>query len=92
MKVYEKGRVKVVWVGADSEVIYSKMFTTVDKAIRFSSKKEDYLIFKLIYQQNMEEFCWELLPFGKYKLYQTIIQTYKKPKTTLNKLMSDLLP
>lgn len=80
IRPYEKGIVKVVWVGQALTKINSKMFDTVDDARRFAKKKHDYLIFHLISQKNMKDFSWELLPFGSYRFYLNILKNYQRYK------------
>ena len=79
MKPYEKGIVKVVWIEMDKgpDEIYSKMFNSLTEGIEFAKDKENFLVFGLVSQKNMEEFSWQLLPFGKYKLYHIIIKAFQ---------------
>jgi hypothetical protein len=76
--VYEKGTIKVVWIERDLHEIYSKMFDNEADAAEFGETKEDYVIFSLIKQEHMEEFAWELLPYGKYKLYLSALEIFRK--------------
>ena len=82
-KIFEKGKIKVVWVGKNSKEIYSKMFDETPKALKFAENKKDFVIFKLLKQKNLEDFSWELLPYGKYKLYEFLFKSYKHIKTVL---------
>ena len=75
---YEKGTIKVVWITDDGQnKIHSRMFDSETEADRFGRNKRDFIIFKLLQQQDMETFSWELLPYGKYKMYQRVIKWYK---------------
>lgn len=76
-RLYEKGTIKVVWLEDEADKIYSKMFDRVNEADEFTKDKRDYLIFSLIKHKNMEEFSWELLPFGKHKLYKILFRVYR---------------
>ena len=76
----EKGTIKVVWVTDNTTRIYSKMFDDIDSARRFAKKKDDYLIFKLLWNKNFKTFAWTILPYGNYKLYQSSLKFYKKYK------------
>lgn len=85
-KVFEKGTVKVVWVDKNAKQIHSRMFYEQDDAIKFSKGKKDFLVFKLLKQKSLEDFSWEILPYGKYKLYNLLMKNYRKYKTNLLKL------
>lgn len=73
--VYEKGKIKVVWIEDNPLKIYSKMFDKEKDAKDFGQKKKDYLIFALERQENMQEFSWKLLPYGKYRIYLNLVKT-----------------
>ncbi len=77
-KIYEKGTIKVVWIDKNPAKIYSKMFYNEQAAKDFAKKKKNYLILALISQVNMEKFSWEILPYGRYKVYKTFINRYNK--------------
>lgn len=77
---FEKGKIKVVWIKSDPLRIYSKMFENIKAAVEFGEKKEDYIIFSLVQQKDMQEFEWKLLRYGKYKLYTALVQSYMKTK------------
>jgi hypothetical protein len=74
--VYSEGTIKVVWIN-EGEKIYSKMFKDIESAEEFSRNKKDYLVFKLLEQEDMEEFVWEVLPYGRHDLYKTLLNQYK---------------
>ena len=76
--IYEKGTIKVVWIKDDSGRIFSKMFNEVEKAKKFAESKKDYIIFDLIKQKNMEDFEWDILPYGQHKLYNLAVRLYRK--------------
>ena len=76
--IYEKGTIKVVWIKDDSGRIFSKMFNEVEKAKKFAESKKDYIIFDLIKQKNMEDFEWDILPYGQHKLYSLAVRLYRK--------------
>ena len=82
-KLFEKGIIKVVWVEKDPKRVYSKMFEGVKDAEKFAKEKPDYIVFKLIRQKNLEEFEWEIMPLGKYKLYETLLKNYNKHRTKI---------
>ncbi len=82
-KIFEKGTIKVVWIEKDPKRIYSKMFESVKDAEKFAKEKQDYIVFKLIRQKNLEEFEWEIMPLGKYKLYETLLKNYNKHRTKI---------
>jgi hypothetical protein len=70
--IYEKGTIKVVWI-TDGEEIYAHMFESEADAVQFAQDKEDYLIFRLLREKNMEEFTWKLLPYGRAGLYKILL-------------------
>ena len=76
-QIIEKGSIKVAWAEKSNKMLYSKMFDSLDKAIEFSKKKKYYLIFKLIKRRGMQEFKWEVLDYGKAKLYSKLFKYYR---------------
>jgi hypothetical protein len=76
-KIYEKGTIKVVWLEKDPLKIYSRMFEDERSAVKFGKVKKDYVIYKLLEQKNMKDFSWELLPYGKYKVYKLLFRVYR---------------
>lgn len=74
---YKKGKIKVVWIEDDPKKIYSKMFDVQKEAKKFVQGKKDFLIFALKSQSNMEDFVWKLLPYGRYKVYLSLIGSRK---------------
>lgn len=87
---YEKGKVKVVWIERDPEKIYSKMFDTEKAAEQFAKTKGDYIIFALEKQRNMEEFCWRILPYGRYVLYKRLVKTVQGSKNSFTRYLMDI--
>ena len=79
MKI-ERGTIKVVWISKNRKRIHSKMFENLKRADAFGRIKKDYIIFKLIKEKNMNEFEWEILPYGKHKTYNLILNLYAKGK------------
>lgn len=75
--VYEKGTIKVVWVEDNPRTIFSRMFEDEKEAEDFAEGKKDYIIFRLLYQKNMEEFSWEILPYGHHKIYTILVKTFR---------------
>lgn len=71
--IYEKGTIKVVWI-TDGKLIFAHMFEEEAEAVKFAEGKEDYLIFRLVKEEQMREFTWELLPYGRYHLYQELLK------------------
>ncbi len=88
---YEKGTIKVVWILNNPHRIYSKMFDNEPDAEEFAKAKKDYIIFALVKQERMEEFEWEILPYGKYKLYMKLLRFYQKYKKNLVKAFSHFM-
>ena len=86
----EEGTIKVVWVEKDSTRIYSKMFEDIKEAQTFGKTKGDYLIFKLLQQENYTYYEWKLLPYGRHKDYFNLVQTYTKHKTKFDLLLKSL--
>ena len=74
----EKGTIKVVWITNNTNRIYSQMFENINEAKKFGESKRDYLIFKLLWYKKMKLFAWELLPYGNYKLYESVLKLYQK--------------
>lgn len=79
MKI-EKGTIKVVWVAKNKKRIHSKMFENIKQADKFGGTKGDYIIFKLVKHKGMDEFEWEILPYGKHKTYSLILNLYTEGK------------
>ena len=88
MKNYERGKMKVVWIEDDPRTIYSRMFESKKDALVFAKDKEDFLLFELFQQDNMEEFCWKLLPYGRHKVYTGILNVMSNPKNGIRKIAS----
>lgn len=80
----EKGTIKVVWVTKNTKRIYSRMFENIELADMFGKTKKDYIIFRLVKQKNMKAFEWEILPYGKYKIYLKILEWYGKLQKCIN--------
>lgn len=74
----EKGTIKVVWITKDTSRIYSKMFESEEKADAFGRAKKNYVIFRLNWHKKYKEYCWAILPYGKYRLYQKALGFYNK--------------
>lgn len=89
--MYEQGKVKVVRLKGDNRKIYSKMFDDENKALEYAKNIEDYIIFSLVSQQNMEEFEWKLLPYGRYKLYLKVIEMFNRNKKGIVKFVEGAL-
>lgn len=89
-KVFGKGTIKVVWIDKNVKQIYSKMFEGLDEAIKFSKDKKDFLVFKLLKQKNLEDFSWEILPYGQYKLYDMLMKNYKRYRGNLLKIVQKM--
>ncbi len=90
-KILKKGIIKIVWIGRDLSKTYSKMFANIENAKKFARGKEDYLIFKLLKKRAEREFIWEVLPYGRYKIYQRAINLYKKNKDKILSVISKLI-
>lgn len=54
------------------------MFNDEGAAKSFGQTKGNFLIFKLLQRKEMEEFSWELLPYGKHRFYHLILKSYLK--------------
>ena len=78
--VIEKGTIKAVWIAKSTKRIYSKMFDNIKTAEKFGKTKKDYLIFRLLWHKKYKEYCWEVLPYGDYKIYQAGLKFYQKHK------------
>lgn len=76
----EKGTVKVVWLSNQVNKVHSKMFDDLKSAREFAKTIEDFLMFKLLTQKDYKDYSWEILPYGNYNLYKTLIEFYKKHK------------
>jgi hypothetical protein len=72
-----KGLIKVVWIEKDLDEIYSRMFDDEKAAERFGRTKKDFVVFRLLWQRNLKEFGWVILPYGKQRLYKTFLKIYK---------------
>lgn len=70
---YKVGTIKLTWIDPDNyKILSGKMFNTVEEALNNipKSKGNNWLLFKLL-KTDGEEYNWELLPYGKYKGYET---------------------
>ena len=76
--IIERGTIKVVWLAKNSKRIRSMMFEDLKEADKFGKTKRDYLIFKLIKHNKMRSFEWEVLPYGNYKQYLSLVRNYQK--------------
>lgn len=70
----EKGIIKVVWIGRNPDRIFSKMFESLKDAQKFTKKKRNFLIFKLLKEKKMMQFEWKILPYGKAKIYLGLLK------------------
>ena len=50
-------------------------------------KTKKYINWKLIKQKDMNEFSWEILPYGRYSIYKKLAMKYKKFKLGFLKLL-----
>ncbi len=74
----EKGKIKVVWASKDGKQLHSKMFDTISDAETFGAAKKDYIMFQLTSQKHMNEFTWNILPYGKHTYYKAFLTAYRK--------------
>ena len=88
---YEKGTIKVVWVENNIHEIHSKMFEDEKEAADFAKEKNEYIIFSLIKQNNMETFSWKILPYGNHKVYLMLMRMYHKFKGNLLKVLKKVM-
>lgn len=77
-QIFEKGLIKVAWIEKSNKILYSKMFNSLNKAIKFAKNKNDYLIFRLIKQKKLKEFKWEILDYGRSKEFTNLVKFEKK--------------
>lgn len=70
----KRGTYKVAWVGANPNLLYSRMFPTVADARNFSSRLDDYMIMRLVYQDGAHKYAWKLLPYGSAPQYKSVIR------------------
>lgn len=73
-----QGTIKVVWANREADRIYSRMFASLGPARDFGESKRRYLIFRLLWQRNLNTFAWELLPYGNYATYQKAVRIYSR--------------
>jgi len=73
-KKIERGTIKVVWVSKNPKKIFSKMFNSLKEAEEFANKKKKSLIFQLVKYNNMRHFEWNILPYGKAKIYLKLLK------------------
>ena len=88
---YEKGTIKVVWVEDNIHEIHSKMFDDEKEAAEFAKNKEEYIIFSLLKQKNMEDFSWRILPYGNHKIYLILLRNYHRYKGNLLKILKKII-
>lgn len=88
---YEKGTIKIVWVEDNIHEIHSKMFDDEKEAVEFAKSKNEYIIFSLIKQNNMEDFSWRILPYGNYKIYLILLRNYHRYKGNILKFLKKVI-
>lgn len=77
-QIIEKGTIKVAWSGKSDKKLYSRMFNSIDEAVKFSKNKKYFLIFELMKHKGMEEFEWKILDYGKAKEFFRLLNYSKK--------------
>jgi hypothetical protein len=68
--MYSAGTIKLTWIDEkDKKVLHSKMYKTLEEALKDTQSKKNWLIFKL---KNVDgdNYSWDLLPYGTSKSYQ----------------------
>ena len=88
--IIERGTIKVVWIGKNSKRIYSMMFDEIKSAEKWGKSKKDYLIFKLIKHNKMRSFEWEILPYGNYRQYLSLVKNYNKYGIKFHNILNEL--
>lgn len=68
--MYSEGTIKLTWIDSnDRKILHSKMFKTIDDALKETQDKKNWLIFKLK-NVNGDNYTWGLLPYGASRKYQ----------------------
>jgi hypothetical protein len=76
---YENGTIKLTWIdNNDYGILHSKMFDSVEEALKNTYEKKNWLIFKLK-QSYDNSYVWELLPYGQSKSYKSGMYISDKP-------------
>jgi hypothetical protein len=66
---YMKGTIKLTWIDPKNYgILCSKMFETLDEALKNTEDKKDWLVFRLV-ESDGDSYKWELLPYGESKSY-----------------------
>jgi hypothetical protein len=68
--MYSIGTIKLTWVDSkDKKILHSKMYKSIDEALKDVESKKNWLIFKL---KNVDgdNYTWDLLPYGASRKYQ----------------------
>lgn len=67
--MYQEGTIKLTWINPqDFTILNSSMYNDVDSALKNTSDKKDWMIFKLD-KVNNDNYSWKLMPYGKYKSF-----------------------
>lgn len=68
--MYSIGTIKLTWVdGENSKILHSKMYKTLEEALKNTESKKNWLIFRLKSVEG-DNYTWDLLPYGTSKSYQ----------------------
>jgi hypothetical protein len=68
--MYSIGTIKLTWIDSNNNrVLHSNMFNSIEDALKETTGKKNWLIFKLKEVKN-NNYSWDLLPYGAYKSYQ----------------------
>ena len=68
--MYSTGTIKLTWVDSkDKKILHSKMYKSIDEALKDVESKKNWLIFKLK-SVDGDNYTWDLLPYGASKSYQ----------------------
>jgi hypothetical protein len=73
---YVKGTIKLTWIDPKNfAILSSKMYETLDEALKNTQGKKDWLIFRLV-ESDGNSYKWELLPYGDSKSYLNSMKAF----------------
>lgn len=68
--IYPVGTIKLTWIDdLNNSILHSKMYKSVDEALKNTQSKKNWLIFNLK-SVDGDNYTWDLLPYGTSKKYQ----------------------
>lgn len=77
--MYKLGTIKLTWADTTNhKILNSKMFGSVEDALKFTEGKNNWLIFRLT-KVIGDNYTWEMLPYGASRKYLGCMKVDSKP-------------